>query len=121
MDRLTRQEIEDERDAAQTLLDESPTAPSFVLDRLRFKIRLCDLALSVLSQEAKPFAIDEHITRLKARIAELEKEYYELIYAVGNKYPHETRHQTALRYIQQSERGGASTTATVDAALKFRA
>lgn len=29
--------------------------------------------------------------------------YYELIYAVGNKYPNETRHQTALRYIRNAE------------------
>lgn len=31
--------------------------------------------------------------------------YHELLFAVGNKYPGETRHQTALRYIQQAERG----------------
>ena len=29
--------------------------------------------------------------------------YNELLFAVGNKYPNETRHQTALRYIQQAE------------------
>lgn len=29
--------------------------------------------------------------------------YDELIYAVGNKYPGETRHETALRYIRQAE------------------
>lgn len=29
--------------------------------------------------------------------------YAELIYAVGNKYPGETRHETALRYIRQAE------------------
>lgn len=33
--------------------------------------------------------------------------YNELIFAVGNKYPNETRHQTALRYIQQAETCGA--------------
>jgi hypothetical protein len=32
-----------------------------------------------------------------------EKAYDELIYAVGNKYEGETRHQTALRYIKQAE------------------
>lgn len=35
--------------------------------------------------------------------AELQRKYDELLYAVGNKYPGETRHQTALRYIQQAE------------------
>ena len=29
--------------------------------------------------------------------------YYELLYAVARKFPGETRHQTALRYIQQAE------------------
>ena len=33
--------------------------------------------------------------------------YNELLFAVGNKYPNETRHQTALRYIQQAETCGA--------------
>lgn len=37
------------------------------------------------------------------RHAELERKYNELIMAVGNKYPGETRHQTALRYIQERE------------------
>ena len=31
--------------------------------------------------------------------------YHELLFGVGNKWPGETRHQTALRYIQQAERG----------------
>ena len=29
--------------------------------------------------------------------------YNELLFAVGNAYPNETRHQTALRYITQAE------------------
>ncbi len=33
----------------------------------------------------------------------LRAAYNELLFAVGNKYPGETRHQTALRYIQQAE------------------
>jgi len=36
---------------------------------------------------------------------DISKKYYELIMAVGNKYPGETRHQTALRYIRQAEHG----------------
>ena len=31
--------------------------------------------------------------------------YNELLFAVGNKCPNETRHQTALRYILQAEKG----------------
>ena len=37
------------------------------------------------------------------RLHELEKQYHELLYAVGNKYEGESRHQTALRYIEQAE------------------
>lgn len=29
--------------------------------------------------------------------------YHELLMAVGNKYPNETRYQTVLRYIRQAE------------------
>ena len=29
--------------------------------------------------------------------------YYELIMAVGTKFPNETRHETALRYIRERE------------------
>jgi hypothetical protein len=32
-----------------------------------------------------------------------EEKYNELLYAVGNKYPNETRHETALRYIRKAE------------------
>ena len=38
-----------------------------------------------------------------AELSRLRGLYDELLYAVGNKYPGETRHQTALRYIQQAE------------------
>lgn len=33
----------------------------------------------------------------------IEEKYYELLYAVGNKYPNESRHETALRYIKEAE------------------
>ena len=36
-------------------------------------------------------------------LARLKLLYNELLYAVGNKHLGETRHQTALRYIQQAE------------------
>jgi hypothetical protein len=35
-----------------------------------------------------------------------DKKYSELLMAVSKKYPRETRHQTALRYIQQAEAHG---------------
>lgn len=36
-------------------------------------------------------------------IEELKQKYNELLYAVGNKYPNESRHQTAFKYIRQAE------------------
>lgn len=36
--------------------------------------------------------------------SELQLRYDELLYAVAMKYPGESRHQTALRYIRQAER-----------------
>lgn len=32
-----------------------------------------------------------------------QEKYMELLYAVASKFPNETRHQTALRYIKNSE------------------
>ena len=47
----------------------------------------------VMSYEAK----------LRRRIRELESKYNQLLMAVEKKHPEETRHQTALRYIQERE------------------
>ncbi len=37
------------------------------------------------------------------RLYEIEDKYNELLYAVARKFPNETRHQTALRYIKDIE------------------
>lgn len=34
---------------------------------------------------------------------EIKHKYNELLYAVCRKFPNETRHQTALRYIREAE------------------
>ena len=39
----------------------------------------------------------------QAEIEALRKRYEELLYAVSCKYPNESRHETALRYIQERE------------------
>jgi hypothetical protein len=41
--------------------------------------------------------------------------YEELLYAVGNKYPGESRHQTALRYIERAEQSSAASGNTATA------
>lgn len=55
---------------------------------------------------------DENIV-LKARNEKLDRDYNELIMAVAQKFPNESRHETALRYINQREqscRGPSSNT-----------
>ena len=47
---------------------------------------------------------------LLAHIEELEGWYYELLYAVATKYPNESRHQAALRYIHEHESRATSET-----------
>lgn len=37
--------------------------------------------------------------------ADISAKYHELLYQVSRKHPGESRHETALRYIQQAERG----------------
>ncbi|HAR37923.1 MAG TPA: hypothetical protein DCS09_04735 [Porphyromonadaceae bacterium] len=41
--------------------------------------------------------------RSEADCDELQRKYNELVMAVSRKFPGETRHQTALRYIRQAE------------------
>jgi hypothetical protein len=43
------------------------------------------------------------IDELKRELAEAKRNYMDLIMSVGNKYPNETRHETAKRYIQERE------------------
>jgi hypothetical protein len=43
-----------------------------------------------------------------AREIKLQHDYNELIMAVARKHHEETRHQTALRYIQEAERAALS-------------
>jgi hypothetical protein len=50
--------------------------------------------------------INQHSTpSLNPLLEEMKRKYDEIIYAVGNKYEGETRHETALRYIKNAEQG----------------
>lgn len=49
-----------------------------------------DAALAAGNEETRP-------------VLPLEEKYHELLYAVGRKWPNESRHQTALRYIREAE------------------
>lgn len=58
-------------------------------------------------------AAEAECGRLKERAAL----YDELIYQVGNKYPNETRHQTAMRYLQRAEQPTNQTGSVANAAI----
>lgn len=51
------------------------------------------------------------VKQAEAAGATLRERYNELIFAVGNKAEGETRHQTALRYIQQAEQNTSAASA----------
>ena len=48
-------------------------------------------------------AIRAHIKRLEAENAQLNTNYHELLYQVEQKYPNESRHETAKRLIAKSQ------------------
>lgn len=52
------------------------------------------------------FIEPEDFKELQNKYTDLQNNYTELIMAVGNKYPGETRHETALKYIRQAEKPG---------------
>jgi len=49
-----------------------------------------------------------------SRFYETEKRYNELLMAVESKFPGETRHQTALRYIRDRENSGFTVKVATD-------
>lgn len=51
----------------------------------------------------EPINYIEEIVKEYNRLKEIERKYNELIYNVCNKFPNETRHETALRYIKNAE------------------
>jgi hypothetical protein len=55
--------------------------------------------------QARAFAgfADAEFEYLTARLEKYEAAYNELINAVASKYPDETRHETALKYIRRAE------------------
>jgi hypothetical protein len=68
-----------------------------------------DNAAYVLSQ------LGAYACMLEREIERLRAQYADLILSVGNKYPGESRHETAKRYIHRAEHMIAH---EVDAALK---
>jgi hypothetical protein len=54
--------------------------------------------------EAKLAASEAALRDAREELNTLRESYYQLLFAVGNKYEGESRHQTALRYIIAAER-----------------
>ena len=68
--------------------------------------RMSDKALAQPPLPVQPdsyAALREEIAKWNQRKPLKDELYNELLFAVGNKYPNETRHQTALRYIKDAE------------------
>lgn len=63
-----------------------------------------DLTAKLAAAERNEHAAMLKIEQLEADNAALREAYNELIMAVARKFPNETRHQTALRYIRQAEK-----------------
>lgn len=48
-------------------------------------------------------AISRILLEQTEEIQQLRTRYHELLYGVASRYPGETRHETALRYIREAE------------------
>ena len=57
-----------------------------------------------LGPQKPTLAPSDTFSQLFDALEQLERNYNELIMAVGNTYRDETRHETALRYIRNAER-----------------
>lgn len=66
----------------------------------------------LLSLQKREF--ESSLAETREEIEELREKYHELLYAVATKHPDETRHETALRYIQEREIGPISCVASQD-------
>jgi len=64
---------------------------------------LSEQIIKVIADEN--IALKVQVKGLKTEVARLREDYHELIFQVENKYPNETRHETAKRLIREAQRG----------------
>ena len=69
--------------------------PSAAFAKLAEKDKEIDLMAQALEIDT--------MARLKTALLDLQRKYNELLFQVSTKFPHESRHDTALRYIKQAE------------------
>jgi len=79
-----------------------PSAPVGVEAREHADVLARQLRWSMTSKRMRA-ALEAGIAALTQQPAAVDEKYSELIYAVSSKYPGESRHETALRYIRQAE------------------
>jgi hypothetical protein len=68
-----------------------------------------EILLNISFKEEKAEILSRFAKLLKELAGERGR-YNELIFAVGKKFPNETRHETALRYIREREINQDNTT-----------
>jgi hypothetical protein len=66
------------------------------------------------STPATVIHLNDENNRLREEIEQLRVSYQELIMAVSEKIPNESRHETALRYILERERSSCDGAAKTD-------
>src|SRR3990167_11364590 len=99
----------------------SSEKPGCVAPRLQAELSAAQSALAEKEREVERLTEErDSFQRVgiaaEARAGEAEKNYSELIMAVGNKWPNESRHETALRYIRRMEMGDSSVASAAKAA-----
>ena len=57
----------------------------------------------LLDFEGMAYKAEEQLAEVTAERDRLQSDYMDLIMSVAKKFPGETRHQTALRYIRENE------------------
>ena len=82
--------------------------------RLANALEYCDASVArqaineLLRQHAELETLRTGYAAARLEIESLREKYNELIFAVGMKYPGETRHETAMRYIKKAEEPAAT-------------
>lgn len=117
MSKTPKTDAKDERDALKAEVQFNETWLGAVAQEL-----MCDERPTGWQMKLAGMVRDlqRELTTAQAEIERLAEKYNELIMAVARKWPDETRHQTALRYIMQAEAPSRDTGATKAAAPKER-
>jgi len=65
--------------------------------------------VSVITTETTQNGVDNPSLSVPCSASDVSDKYHELLFAVGRCFPGESRHDTALRYIRETERRGGET------------